>query len=945
MPMMNAKTFLCMSAALPLLAGASANLLQNASFDDSRPASGWSLPRGWKVEGSAGRGGTQALVWREGAPSSQAVSNLKLEHGVSYRLTAWIRGAELAKGSASVVLEWRNASRVYIDSVRAQEVIDNDVSALDGWKRYEALTPAIPVDASFATISCRVSGDAAGSVRFDDLAVEPVAQKWMDFLVSSAYRDIAWEGSVRFAAPLFVNTVRHPLDTVAVELSYLDAGGKAVKAAPAAFTSSEAVFEVPVANMKPGRQEVTARIFAKDGGKEFGSCSLAFTRTKSAPKRRVWLDAKGRTILDGKPFFPLGVYTSRKFMDDEEFARLGRSPFNSAMEYATALTNLDKYAAHGIMVALDVRDFREARPEAFRKFLSKAAAHPATLGWYVADEPKLDAIPAIAKMNAFLQEEDPDHPTWLVHDRPNVQRFFMRCCDVLGMDPYPIGNGGSGARGAIAIASDWPREARRQTFGFRPMWQVPQAYNWHWHPSRAVRYGAHFPTRDEMANMNWQAVAAGANGLCLYSHHAMRRHFDVGGFDKAWRQVCETADEVRRMIPVLLSDGDAPKVSGVPEDLLAVRTFLHEGQTWVLAVNRTTKPVKATLRLPSAISVSWPRLGMRGWALAKNGELAIDLPGLGYVFTECIGAEELRRRADGCRVGNLPVACREETPVAGEEPSLLPTGRVFRLVWNDEFNGTALDTSKWGYRTNFWGESAYWYARPEDGCVEITNGCAHLRLGRRADGQFISPQLQTGELVWDTPRIPNPKRFWPFGPRERAKFVHRYGYYECRCRLQKMPGWWSAFWMQTQTQGVTIDPARDGIEHDIMESFDPGKVIPACFHYNGTGPEYRNFCIPDEHPDVSTVDIDTDSLHRYGLMWTPNGYSVYIDGRLRGTSSKAVSQAPEFILVSTEAIGFRPNHPTRKGDERLAAAYEAKDEFVVDYVRVFDIVEGSQNGK
>ena len=942
---MNARMVLCMAAALPLLAGAGENLLPNAAFDESNPAFGWTLSSGWKVEDAVGRGGSRALVWRKGPPASQVASTLKLEPGVTYRLTAWIRGSGLAKGSASVVLEWRDASRVYIDSVRAQEVIDNDPKALDGWKRYEALTPAIPVEAATATLSCRVSGDAAGSVRFDDLALEPTAQKWMEFLVSSAYRDVAWEGTVKFAAPLFVNTVRYPLDTVAVELSYLDADGRFARAAPTVFTSSEAVFELPVSGMKLGRQEVLARIFAKDGGKEFGSCSLAFTRTEVPPKRRVRIDDRGRTILDGKPFFPLGMYTSRKFMNDEEFARLGRSPFNFVMEYATALTNLDRYAAQGIMVAIDVRDYRQARPSVFRDFIAKAAAHPATLGWYVADEPKLGAIPAIAKSNAFLRELDPDHPTWLVHDRPNVQRFFMQCYDVLGMDPYPIGNGGSGARGAIALASDWPREARRQTFGFRPMWQVPQAYNWHWHASRAVRYGAHFPTRDEMANMNWQAVAAGANGLCLYSHHAMRRHFDVGGFDKAWSQVCETAEEVRRMIPVLLSDGDAPAVSGVPEELLAVRTFLHGGQPWVLAVNRTTKPVKATLRLPSAIAVSWPHLGKRGWALARDGALAIDLPGLGYVFSECIGAVESRRRAAALRIENLPVVCREEMPVPGEVPSLLPTGCVFRLVWNDEFNGTALDTSKWGYRTNFWGEPARWYARPEDSCVEITNGCAHLRLGRRADGQFISPQLQTGELVWDTPRIPNPKRFWPFGPRERAKFVHRYGYYECRCRLQKMPGWWSAFWMQTQSQGVTIDPERDGIEHDIMESFDPGKVIPACFHYNGTGPEYRNFCIPDEHPDVSTVDIDTDTFHRYGLLWTPDGYSVYVDGRLRGTSSRAVSHASEFILVSTEAMGFRPNHPTRKGDERLAVAYAAKDEFVVDYVRVFDIVEEAENGK
>ncbi len=36
-------------------------------------------------------------------------------------------------------------------------------------------------------------------------------------------------------------------------------------------------------------------------------------------------------------------------------------------------------------------------------------------------------------------------------------------------------------------------------------------------------------------------------------------------------------------------------------------------------------------------------------------------------------------------------------------PSLLPSGKKWKLVWHDEFDGTELDTSKWGFRRNFWG--------------------------------------------------------------------------------------------------------------------------------------------------------------------------------------------------------------------------------------------------
>jgi hypothetical protein len=57
--------------------------------------------------------------------------------------------------------------------------------------------------------------------------------------------------------------------------------------------------------------------------------------------------------------------------------------------------------------------------------------------------------------------------------------------------------------------------------------------------------------------------------------------------------------------------------------------------------------------------------------------------------------------------------------VKGEAVSLLPPGKEFKLVWNDEFNGGKLDDSKWMYRTNYMGERASWFAGPEDNTLEF----------------------------------------------------------------------------------------------------------------------------------------------------------------------------------------------------------------------------------
>ena len=292
-----------------------------------------------------------------------------------------------------------------------------------------------------------------------------------------------------------------------------------------------------------------------------------------------------------------------------------------------------------------------------------------------------------------------------------------------------------------------------------------------------------------------------------------------------------------------------------------------------------------------------------------------------------------------------PVVCHEVVAVKGCEPSLLPDGRRFKLVWNDEFDGTALDDSKWMYRTNFWGRSAHWFAKPEDGCVEVKGGQVHLKVRKLPNGQFVSPQLQTGEIMWDVPNLENPKGFWYLGKRCKPKFAHKYGYYECRCRLQRMPGWWSAFWMQTEMQGACIDPGLSGIEHDIMESFEPGDVSVSCYHYNGYGPDYRGFHIPaeyDEEPRYEGklhLDLDPNVYHTFGLLWEPDGYSIYIDGRFRGKNGKDVSHVPEFVLISTECKWYRNNRMTGEGVPELEAAAAANDEFIVDYVRVYDLAD------
>lgn len=78
--------------------------------------------------------------------------------------------------------------------------------------------------------------------------------------------------------------------------------------------------------------------------------------------------------------------------------------------------------------------------------------------------------------------------------------------------------------------------------------------------------------------------------------------------------------------------------------------------------------------------------------------------------------------------------------VKGHEASLLPDGE-WRLVWNDEFDGTELDRTKWDYRMSMMGKE--WQAWTDEGVHLDGNSNAVFTLMMK-NGRPVSSQLQTG---------------------------------------------------------------------------------------------------------------------------------------------------------------------------------------------------------
>jgi beta-glucanase (GH16 family) len=232
-----------------------------------------------------------------------------------------------------------------------------------------------------------------------------------------------------------------------------------------------------------------------------------------------------------------------------------------------------------------------------------------------------------------------------------------------------------------------------------------------------------------------------------------------------------------------------------------------------------------------------------------------------------------------------------------------PPGYV--LTWSDEFNGPALDASKWRVHTG-----ARENALNSTNAVSETGG--NLVITTYTDAQTN----HTGFI--DTQNT----------------FAQTYGYFEARIAFQTQSGTHSAFWLQSPTVGVVGNPELNGVEIDIFEhrhSDKHGKFISdggdSALHWDGYGTSHKKKVIEYKGLDVSS------GFHTYGLLWTSNQYRVTIDDKLVWTVDGPISRRPEYIRLTSEVD--RSDWSGQSPKEGYGTLSGSVNKMLVDYVRVY----------
>ncbi len=243
-------------------------------------------------------------------------------------------------------------------------------------------------------------------------------------------------------------------------------------------------------------------------------------------------------------------------------------------------------------------------------------------------------------------------------------------------------------------------------------------------------------------------------------------------------------------------------------------------------------------------------------------------------------------------------------PVSEEIPEPSEEENGPELLFEDNFDGSSLDTTKWELCPEWerQGGMSFW-----DNDMVSLNGEGHLVL--RAEWDEAAGRVNAGAV------------------RTEGLFSASYGYYEASIKFPYAPGVWGAFWMMCGNVGSEANGAVDGVEIDIIESIgNDWGASNSALHWDGYGNAHKNVGSGE-----FKYDIYDGEFHTFGLERTEDAYLFYVDGKQswKVTSDKCdICPADGYMKLTLESAEWA-------GGGKPACIKALPAEMEVDYVRVY----------
>ncbi len=303
-----------------------------------------------------------------------------------------------------------------------------------------------------------------------------------------------------------------------------------------------------------------------------------------AAGNKVTFDDQGVIQLNGKPFFPIGIWVYT--LNPTVVAELNERRFNTIVGNGFGPDAMDGIHSMGMM----------AIPFSTKDFLEKSINHPALLLWYLTDEPEGHNMDPAALKAEYdrVKKLDANHPFGIDMYLLAAIAKYKDGNDYTMTDVYPVTKNRDVPLKNIGIHMDearrvhganWPHLSFIQTFGGE------QTDGGKW----AV------PTPAEVRCMTFIALVHRANGILDFSYWPQA--------PETWQSIGQLNRDVIQIVPWLIAPGGKEIPAKSSENAIEIRAR-QIGESWlIIAVNTERRWIRdvtltveslgdATLRMP-----------------------------------------------------------------------------------------------------------------------------------------------------------------------------------------------------------------------------------------------------------------------------------------------------------------------------------------------------------
>ncbi len=296
---------------------------------------------------------------------------------------------------------------------------------------------------------------------------------------------------------------------------------------------------------------------------------------------------------------------------------------------------------------------------------------------------------------------------------------------------------------------------------------------------------------------------------------------------------------------------------------------------------------------------------------------------LSFLFAACQSSTTGQAETQTLQSGNgqptiISQTGSTSTSTPGSTSNPQPVGQAgnWKMIFHDEFNENALDTSKWTtcYFNFKVGSNSCDHDQGElelyqPGNVTISNGVLTLTADKKTvDASNGQTYDYTSGMITTGPTTANPNNI---------RFSFKYGYMEMRAKLPAGQGLWPAFW--TLPTNLNWPPEIDVFEYLGNQT----NVMNMHYHFPNGSDDGGDSGTKWTGPDFSA------GWHTYAVDWEPNAITWYIDGVKRATYTDAsqITSDPMYLVANLAVGGEWPGAPD--ASTHFPALYQ------IDYIRVW----------